>query len=208
MIFFINYFKLPRKNQLRKSDILCTFFRWAAHVATLFKQGTVCALQNHQIQYFYDNLIIKTGSCPKNLNNSDGHCLIKFQEINERLQPTRSNSMIISWNQIFKSWLYRWRYIERLTSKIKGRYVKLYRKVYRKTIETAKDIYYNTRLAKTGNIVKETWSIVNVLRNKTSAATCNTYYTWGPSLLLPLMINFNISMMQMSMGIILSTRLW
>lgn len=45
-------------------------------------------------------------------------------------------------------------------------YVKLYRKVYHRAIKAAKDNYYNRRLANSGNVAKETWSIVNELRNK------------------------------------------
>ena len=49
-------------------------------------------------------------------------------------------------------------------------YVKLYRKIYHKTIKAAKDIYYNRRLTESGNIAKETWSIVNDLRSKVSSS--------------------------------------
>ena len=50
-------------------------------------------------------------------------------------------------------------------------YVKLYRKIYHKTIRAAKDLYYNRRIVNSGNVAKETWSIVNELRNKASSSS-------------------------------------
>ncbi|XP_050299165.1 probable RNA-directed DNA polymerase from transposon BS isoform X1 [Anthonomus grandis grandis] len=47
-------------------------------------------------------------------------------------------------------------------------YVRLYKKIYQRTLKAAKDIYYNRRLAKSKNVAKKTWSIVNALRNKPS----------------------------------------
>lgn len=53
-------------------------------------------------------------------------------------------------------------------------YFKMFSKVYQYILKSAKviykDIYYNRKLGKSGNIAKETWSILNDLRNKASSS--------------------------------------
>ena len=50
-------------------------------------------------------------------------------------------------------------------------YCNKYRSIYRKVIKSAKNAYYNKRLSKSKNKQKESWSIINDLRNKSFRGT-------------------------------------